>query len=335
MLRMKLMIDSKMKVLFIGGTGIISSACTEKAIKDGVELYLLNRGESHRKAPSGAKSIVGDIRKPEEIKNLISEHHFDAVVDWIAFTPEHIRNDIDIFRGKTDQFVFISSASVYDTPTSYPVTEKLRAHNPFWAYSQDKIACEEILKDAYEKDGFPVTIIRPSHTYDKTLLPVSNGYTVVDRMIRGKEVVVHGDGTSLWTLTHHKDFATGFVPVLGNKNTIGETYHITGNEWLSWNQIFDLVAEAFGTEAKKIHVPSEVINIYDSEWGAGLLGDKSVSMIFDNTKIKQMAPDLKTTIPFAEGVKELAAWYQGDSSRQVVDDEKNQLMDRIIADWTK
>ncbi len=324
-----------MKVLFIGGTGIISSACSPLAVENGIDLYLLNRGQSARNVPDGANIIVGDIRQPDSIRKLLSDHHFDAVVDWIAFTPEHIQADIDLFRDHTDQFVFISSASVYDTPTSYPVTEELRAYNPFWKYSQDKIACEELLKKEYEATGFPVTIIRPSHTYDPTVLPIPGGYTTVNRMLKGKKVIVHGDGTSLWTLTHHQDFARGFVPLLGNKEAIGETYHITGDQWLSWNQIFDLVAEAFGTKADKVHVPSEVINTYDAEWGAGLLGDKSVSMIFDNTKIKRIAPELKTNITFAEGVKEIATWYQADASRQVVDQEKDQLMDRIVREFAK
>src|SRR5580704_13980844 len=206
-----------MRVLFIGGTGIISSACSPLAIESGIELYLLNRGKSHRDTPPGAKVLNGDIRDKASVEAALGDLKFDAVVDWIAFTPEHIQLDIDLFSGKTGQFVFISSASAYQTPPSaLPVTESTLLDNPFWKYSRDKIECEELLVKTYREKKFPYTIIRPSHTYDRTLLPFDHGWTVVDRMRRGKPVIVHGDGTSLWVLTHHADYARAFVPLLGN-----------------------------------------------------------------------------------------------------------------------
>jgi len=320
-----------MKVLFIGGTGIISSACSPLAISKGIDLYLLNRGKSHRGVPAGAKVLNGDIRDRTSAEAALAGHKWDAVVDWIAFTPEHIQNDLDLFEGKTGQFIFISSASAYQTPPStLPITESTVLDNPFWQYSRNKIACEEMLIDAYRKRKFPYTIVRPSHTYDKTLLPFDGGYTVVDRMRKGKPVIVPGDGTSIWTLTHHADFAKGFVGLLGNSHAIAEAYHITSDEWLTWNQIFDLVASAAGTVANKVHVPSDVIAGIDPGWGAGLLGDKAHSAIFDNSKVKRAVPEFICSIPFSVGAKEIMAWYDAEPSRQKVDPEADALMDQIL-----
>src|SRR5512136_1565327 len=261
-----------MKILFIGGTGIISSACSQLAIERGQELYLLNRGQTtKRPIPEGTKVLHGDIRDRESARAALGAHTFDAVVDWIAFTTEHIETDLDLFRGCTGQYVFISSASAYQTPpASVPVTESTPLDNPVWLYSRNKIACEERLLRAYREDKFPMTIVRPSHTYDKTRSPLHGGYTVIDRMHKGKKVVVHGDGTSLWTLTHHADFAKGFVGLLGNPHAIGEAIHITSDEWLSWNQIFETVAHAAGTQAHIVHVPSDLIAAYHPDWGDGL-----------------------------------------------------------------
>ncbi len=320
-----------MKVLFIGGTGIISSACSQLAIERGIDLYLLNRGRSTRGAPETAKVLNGDIRNKTSVLQALGDHAFDAIVDWIAFTPEHIEADIELFQGRTKQYIFISSASAYQTPpASLPITESTPLSNPFWAYSRAKIACEERLIQAYRRERFPMTIVRPSHTYDRTLFPTGGAYTVVDRLRKGKQVIVHGDGTSLWTLTHHRDFAKGFVGLLGNNQAIGQTFHITSDEVLTWNQIFEIVAQAAGAEANFVHVPSDLIAAFDQEWGAGLLGDKAHSMIFDNTKIKRLVPDFRATIPFAHGVEEIMAWYDAHPSRQVVDQKRDQLMDKII-----
>ena len=321
-----------MKVLFIGGTGTISSACSPLAAERGVELYILNRGETEGTIPEAAQVIRADIRSPETVRRAIRDLSFDVVVDWIAFTPEHIETDLELFRGRTQQYVFISSASAYQTPpVNLPVTESTPLANPYWQYSRDKIACEERLMRAYREEQFPVTIVRPSHTYNETKLPVHGGYTVVDRMRRGKPVVVHGDGSSLWVLTHHRDFAKGFVGLLGDSHAIGETFHITSDELLTWNAIHEVIARAAGTTAQLVHVPSDTIAAFDPEWGAGLLGDKTHSMIFDNSKIKRVVPEYQATIPFSRGVEEIIAWHDADPDRQVVDPEIDRLMDRIIA----
>ncbi len=324
-----------MRVLFIGGTGIISSACSRLAVEEGIELYLLNRGKTtSRSVPEDAYVLPADIRDIESVRSALHGHSFDVVVNWIAFVPEQIQQDLNLFTGQVGQYIFISSASAYQTPPVFlPVTESTVLDNPYWQYSRNKIACEEMLVQAYRQNKFPMTIVRPSHTYDKTLLPFDGGYTVVDRMRKGKPVVVHGDGTSLWTLTHHEDFAKGFVGLLGNAQAIGEDFHITSDEWLSWNQIHEIVARAAGTEAKMVHVPSEVIATYDANWGASLLGDKAHSMIFDNTKIKRLAPDFKARIPFSRGAEEIMAWYDENSARQKVDEHIDHLMDVLVANY--
>jgi nucleoside-diphosphate-sugar epimerase len=319
------------KVLFIGGTGIISSACSQLAIERGIDLTLLNRGRSTRPIPETAKILKGDIRDQASMVQALGSEMFDVIVDWVAYTAEHIELDIKLFRGRTKQYVFISSASAYQTPpAALPITESTLLSNPIWAYSQAKIACEERLTQAYRQDGFPVTIVRPSHTYDRTYLPLPGGYTVVDRLRKGKKVIVHGDGTSLWTLTHHRDFARGFVGLLGNNHAIGDVFHITSDEILTWNQIFDIVAQAAGAEAKIVHIPSDFIAAFDREWGADLLGDKAHSMIFDNSKIKRMVPDYTATIPFVRGAEEILAWHDANPSRAIVDSDKDRLMDKII-----
>lgn len=320
------------KILFIGGTGIISSACTPLAVEQGFDVYLLNRGQSQRPIPEGVTVLSGDIRDPHSARQALGDHHFDVVVEWVAFTPEHIETDLALFNGRVRQYVFISSASAYQKPpAALPITESTPLVNPYWAYSRNKIACEERLMQAYRQDGFPVTIVRPSHTYDQTLLPMRGGYTVVNRMRQGKKVIVHGDGTSLWVLTHHRDFARGFVGLLGNNHAIGDTFHITSDELLTWNQIFEMVAAAAGARANVVHIPSDFIARFDPDWGASLLGDKSHSVIFDNTKIKRVAPAYTAVIPFARGVQEIVNWYDADPARQTVDAELDAQMDHIIA----
>jgi len=325
-----------MKVLFIGGTGIISSACTRLAAERGVELFVLNRGQSWRPIPDEVTRLIGDVREPESAREAIGRLEFDAVVDWVAFTPEHIEADLELFRDRTRHYIFISSASAYQTPpTSLPVTESTILDNPAWQYSRDKIACEERLVRAYREEHFPYTIVRPSHTYDCTLLPPHGGWTVIDRMRRGEPVVVHGDGSSVWTLTHHRDFAKGLVGLLGRDDAIGETFHITSDEWLTWDRIHHILARAAGTEAEIVHVPSEIIHSYDHEWGESLLGDKTHSMIFDNSKVRRFVPDFAATIPFSHGAEEIIAWYDADPSRKTIDVELDRTMNRIIDDWQR
>ena len=323
-----------MKVLFIGGTGVISSACSNLAVERGIELFLLNRGESKRTPPESAQILNADIRDKNSVQKIIESHEFDVVVNWIAYQPEHIETDIELFTNRTKQYVFISSASAYQTPpTNLPITESTPLFNPFWQYSRNKIACEERLLKAYREEDFPVTIVRPSHTYDETMLPLKGRFTAIDRMRKGKKVIVHGDGTSLWILTHTRDFAKGFVGLLGNSRAVGEAFHITSDELLTWNQIFGLAAQAARTTANIVHIPSDTIAGYDADWGAELFGDKAHSMIFDNTKIKKIVPDFAATIPFSHGIKEIMNWHDADSARQIVDEKLNQLMDKIIADW--
>ena len=323
-----------MRVLFIGGTGIISSACSELAAERGIELYVLNRGQSWRPIPDEVTRLMGDIRDPGSARKAIGGLDFDAVVDWVAFTPEHVETDLELFRGRTGHYIFISSASAYQTPPAHlPVTESAVLDNPVWQYSQDKIACEERLVRAYREEKFPFTVVRPSHTYDCTLLPPHGGWTVVDRMRRAEPVVVHGDGSSIWTLTHHRDFARGLVGLLGRAEVIGETFHITSDEWLTWDRIHHILARAAGCQAEIVHVPSEVIHGYDQEWGESLLGDKTHSMIFDNSKIKRLVPDFEAAIPFSRGADEIIAWYDADPSRKVIDEQLDRTMSRIIDDW--
>ena len=320
-----------MRVLFIGGTGIISSACSPLAIEQGIDLYLLNRGKSHRGTPAGATVLNGDIRDPASVRAAIGDLTFDAVVDWIAFTNEHIETDLELFRGRTGQLVFISSASAYQSPPStLPVTESTVLDNPYWQYSRNKIACEERLIRAYREEKYPVTIVRPSHTYDKTLLPFEGGYTTFKRLLDGKPVLVHGDGTSIWVLTHHQDFARAFVPLLGNSHTSGEAYHITSDEWLTWNQIFDIVAEAAGVKANKVHVATDALIRHRPSLEGGLTGDKSNSMMFDNTKINRLAGGWEAKIPFSQGAREIVSWFAEDPSRGKVDPDWDAFEDAMI-----
>jgi nucleoside-diphosphate-sugar epimerase len=323
-----------MRVLFIGGTGVISSACSELALAQGIDLYLLNRGQtSSRPVPAGAKVLIGDIREPSTVLDAVGDMTFDVIVDWIAFTSDHVETDLRLFAGRTGQYVFISSASAYHKPVrSLPITESTPLHNPYWQYSRDKIACEERLMRAYREDGFPITIVRPSHTYDKTMLPFRGRWTTVDRMRRGLPVIVHGDGTTRWVLTHHRDFAKGFVGLLGQPRALGEAYHITSDEVLTWNQIFRIVGRAAGVaDIEIVHVPSDVIAAYSQRWGDGLLGDKAYSVAFDNTKLKRLVPGYVATIPFTQGAQEIIDWFDADPTRQVVDDGRNRLFDTIIA----
>lgn len=320
-----------MKALFIGGTGIISSACSQLAVECGIELYLLNRGQSVRPPVAGARILNGDIRDPQSARAALGDLTFDAVVDWIAYTPAQVEVDLDLFRGRTGQYVFISSASAYQKPAAaLPVTESTVLYNPIWPYSQNKIACEERLVRAYREEAYPITIVRPSHTYDKTLIPIEGGWTVMDRMLRGKPVIVHGDGSSLWTLTHHADFARGFIPLLGNPRAIGDAFHITSDEWLTWNQIYEILGRAAGVQPELVHVPSELILAYDTGWGHSLMGDKTHNGIFDNSKIKRMVPDFCAAIPFVRGAAEIIAWYNGDPARRKVNPQFDQLCDRIL-----
>ena len=326
---------ASLKVLFIGGSGIISSASSRLAVERGIDLYVLNRGATQlRPLPPEATVLHADVHDPASVRAALGDLEFDAVVDWVAFTPEHVRSDIELFRGRTGQYVFISSASAYQTPPSrVPVTESTPLRNPYWQYSRDKIACESVLTEAYREENFPATIVRPSHTYDQTSIPFDGKWTALARMRAGKEVVVHGDGTSLWTLTHHADFARGFVPLLAHPRTVGDVFHITSDDVLTWDQIAHSLAAALGVTPRIVHVPSDAIAAADPEWGSGLIGDKAHSMVFDNSKLRTVVPDFCATIPFEQGAREIVGWYDEDPARQQIDERLDALMDKLVATY--
>lgn len=321
-----------MNILFIGGTGIISTACVELALARGMEVTLLNRGQSLRPTPPGATILTADIRDAHSVAAALGNRTFDAVLEFLAFTPEHIETDLALFAGRTRQYVFISSASAYHKPVlTLPITEDTPLHNPFWEYSRNKAAAEACLLRAYHEQGFPATIVRPSHTYDQTLLPFRGGYTVIERVRRGLPLLVHGDGESLWVLTHSRDFAPGLVGLLGQAAALGEAYHITSDRALSWNAIARATLDAAGVgEAEIVHAPSDVIARYDADWGASLLGDKSHSVLFDNAKVRAVVPDFNPTLDFEDGVREVLAWYDADRGRQRVDATFSAMLDAVI-----
>jgi nucleoside-diphosphate-sugar epimerase len=323
-----------MKVLFIGGTGFISTAVSKRLLAMGVDLTLLNRGVRASEF-SGAHHLQADVHDMAAAKAVLGNEQFDVVVDWIAYTPEDIERDLALFSGRTKQFVFISSASAYQKPPAwYRITESAPLANPYWSYSRNKIACETRLLQAFRDDGFPVTIVRPSLTYDANL-PIAIGgwgcYTLPDRLKSGKQIIVHGDGSSLWVVTHAEDFARGFVGLLGNELTLGHAFHITSDEVLTWNQIYTTIADALGVKANIVHIPSDFIARVSPDLGAGLLGDKAWSAVFDNSKIKEFVPGFLATIPFREGVRRTLAWFDADPSRRRVDESVNAEMDRILA----
>ena len=323
----------RMKVLFIGGTGNISASCVRLAVRKGIEVYVLNRGNRALEL-DGARSIVCDIKDEEEAARQLSGIKFDAVANFVAFTAEDVERDARLFSSIAKQYFFISSASAYQKPLLNPIiTESTPLRNPYWDYSRDKIACEETLMKFYRQEGFPGVIIRPSLTYN-TVWPVAIGswddYTLVDRMKRGKKIIVHGDGTSLWTVTHSEDFAKGFVGLIGNLNTVGEAFHITSDEVLTWNQIYQTIADVAGVSANLVHIPSRFIAKMEPWQEGNLLGDKAVSAIFDNSKIKRFVPDFQASISFREGAKRTLDWFEAKPERMRIVDETNKMMDTII-----
>ena len=330
-----------MKVLFIGGTGIISSACSGLALARGYDLFLLNRSVSRKiPVPEGASVLQADVyREESRIATLLEGHHFDAVVDFVAFTGQDIERDLRLFRGKTDQFLFISSASAYQKPVrNYVITEETPLENPYWEYSRNKIAIESRLMQAYREDGFPVTILRPSHTYGPTQIPFAvsswiHPWTVVDRMKRGQKVIVPGDGTSLWVLTWNEDFAKGLVVLLGNKKAIGEAFQMTSDEVLSWDQIYLEAYRALGLEPNIVHISSDLIALYHPDSLGSLVGDKANSQVFDNSKIKRFVPDYSCEVTWAEGVRRSLAWFEAHPEFQTIDHELNSVWDRIITSY--
>ena len=325
-----------MKVLFIGGTGNISTAVTKLAAERGVELTLLRRGRRASDIPETVSTITADIADEAAVAEAIGNRTFDAVVDWIAFTTADVERDIRLFRERTNQFIFISSTSAYQRPVSdYLITESAPLANPYWQYSRDKIACEERLMKAYRDEGFPVTIVRPSLTYGDTQIVLAvnswqKSYTAVDRMRRGKKVIVPGDGSSLWVITHNSDFAQGFVGLLGHRQAIGHSFHITSDEVMMWDQFYRITAEVSGVGAQIVHIASDFLGACEPDNIGSLTGDKASSVVFDNSKIKRFVPGYCARVPFAEGIQKTIAWFDADPGRRVIDEGANARWDAII-----
>jgi nucleoside-diphosphate-sugar epimerase len=319
--------------LLIGGNGIISSSVSKLAVERGFDVTLLNRGVSDTRPPiAGVRHVTGDAGDAASISQAIGSNDFDVVVNFRSFLPEQVRADIELFSGRTGQYVYISSASAYQKPVArLPITESTPLKNPWWQYSRDKIASEDALVAAYREADFPATIVRPSHTYDETLIPLDGGWTILDRMRRGVPIVVHGDGTSLWTLTHTRDFAKAFVGLLANPIAVGDTFQITSDFVYTWDAIAGMLATAAGVDPKIVHVASETIAAEIPDWGPGLLGDKAHSVVFDNSKVKTVVPEYSATIPFSQGAREIIDWYDAAESRRAVDDALNSSLDALVS----
>lgn len=328
-----------MKALLIGGTGTISTEITKRCVRNGWDLTLLNRG--HTAVPEGVHLLKGDISNEAEIENALEGQKWDVVADFIAFTPAQAERDIRLFSGKTAQYIFISSASAYQKPLSSPwITEGTPLHNPFWEYSRNKAACERLLRDAYDQKGFPVTIVRPSHTYCERSMPVAvhgrkGSFQVLERIRNGKRIIIPGDGTTLWTLTHSRDFAVAFEGIMGNIHAVGETYHITGDESLTWNQIHECVGAALGKEIKAVHIPSETLGRLWPDMVGNLIGDKSNTVLFDNTKIKRAVPSFITSTSFSRGAAECAEYIYSHPECQIPDPEFDSWCDRMLEAWDR
>ena len=328
-----------MKILIIGGTGTISSAITRQLAESGHDLWLLNRGTRKDEVPANVKQVIVDIDQTDEVLRLLGDAQFDAVCEFIGFLPSQVERDIRLFKGRTRQYVYISSASAYNKPAaSHVITEGTTLANPHWEYSRNKIACEELLLKAYREDGFPVTIVRPSHTYCERGVPVSvhglkGSWQVLKRMIQGKPVIIQGDGSSLWTLTWNEDFARGFIGLLGNPKAIGEAFQIMSDEQLTWTQIYECVANALNVTVKPYYVASAFLaDVAPKAWDfeGNLLGDKSVTVVFDCTKLKRAVPGFQATVRFDEGVRRCVAYLMDHPELQVEDPEFDAWCDRVI-----
>ncbi|MBO4747065.1 MAG: SDR family oxidoreductase [Clostridiales bacterium] len=327
-----------MKILFIGGTGTISMAITRLLAKQGHDLYLLNRGNRSDELPSGVKTIIADISNEEETAKKLEGMTFDCVGEFIGFVPEQLERDFRLFKDKTKQFIYISSASAYQKPPKgYVITEETPLENPYWEYSRNKIACEKLLMDLYKNEGFPVTIVRPSHTYDERSVPLGvhgNGgsWQVVKRIKEGKPVIIHGDGTSLWTITHNSDFAKAYVGLIGNPKAIGEAFQITTDESVSWNEIYGAIAEALGVELKPYYVSSQTLcDMSSYDFLGSLIGDKANSVVFDNSKVKALVPDFHCEISAREGIKMTVKNVLEHPEFQCEDKEFDEWCDRVIS----
>lgn len=327
-----------MKILMIGGTGTISMAITRLLAEKGQDVILLNRGTRSDELPEGVKVIEADINDEAATAAKLEGMSFDSVCEFIGFVPAQLERDYRLFRDKTKQFIYISSASAYQKPLAdCVITESTPLANPYWEYSRDKIACEEYLMKLYREDGFPITIVRPSHTYDERSVPLGvhgnkGSWQVVKRILEGKPVIIHGDGTSLWTMTHNSDFAKGFVGLIGNIHAIGQAFHITSDESMTWNQIYSIIAEALGVELKPYYVPSDFLHaVSDYDFRGGLIGDKANSVIFDNSKLKRAVPDFVATVRCDTGIRATVEHILAHPELQQEDPEFDAWCDRVIA----
>ena len=326
-----------MKILFIGGTGTISMAITRLLAQQGHELWLLNRGNRNSDLPENVRTIIADISDEEETAKKLEGMSFDCVGEFIGFVPSQLERDFRLFSGKTKQFIYISSASAYQKPpTGYVITEDTPLDNPYWEYSRNKKACEEYLMERYKKDGFPVTIVRPSHTYDERSVPLGvhgkgGSWQVVKRIKEGKPVIIHGDGSSLWTITHNSDFAKAYVGLIGNPKAIGEAFHITSDESVSWNEIYKAIADALGTELKPCYVSSRTLaDMSDYDFVGSLIGDKANSVVFDNSKVKALVPDFKAEVSVKEGIRRTVEYILSHPEYQNDDEEFDLWCDKVI-----
>lgn len=324
---------SSLRILFLGGTGTISTACVRAAVAAGHDVTVLNRGTSERTLPPEVHHVRGDVRDPDDIRAAIGDDRYDVVADFLSFVPAHVETVLSAVEGRTGQYIFISSASAYEKPPrTLPVTESTPLRNPFWKYSRDKIACEDLLVAAHRDRALPVTIVRPSHTYDETQIPTMGGWTDIARMRAGRPVVIHGDGTSLWTITHSDDFAVAFTALLGNPAAIGDAFTITGTHAPTWNQIYGWLADAAGVaEPEFVHVSSDAIARFVPDLGAPILGDKAHSMVFDVSKVTRLAPEFRTTITFDEGARRIVRFYDAHPDRQVVDGALDRVFNAMSA----
>jgi nucleoside-diphosphate-sugar epimerase len=324
-----------MRVLFIGGSGNISTACVELALARGYDVSTLNRGTTSAADHQRVTRFPGNRDDLAALNRAAQGGPYDVVANFVGYTPDQIEKDIAAFSGRIGQYVCISSASAYQKPPNhYLITESTPLHNPYWEYSRNKIACEDRLVKAYREEGFPITIVRPSYTYGPTWIPCSvggHGYTVVHRIRHGLPIISHGDGQSLWVMTHNADFAVGFVGLFGLPQAVGEAFHITSDEVLTWDQIYKTIARAAGCEPDIVHIPSDLIAALYPQVGASLLGDKAYSVVFDNSKIKRVVPDYKAVVSFAEGIARSVAWHDADpQARHVVDEGTNRMMDELV-----
>lgn len=320
-------------ILYLGGTGTISAACVRKSIEHGHEVTVINRGSARRALPEGVTIVNADVRDPAALRDALGEREFDAVADFLSFSTADLERSLEVFEGRTEQYVFISSASAYQKPPAkLPITERTPLENPFWQYSRDKIACEELLRGASRDRGLPITIVRPSHTYDEQSIPTLGRWNDIVRMREGRPVLVHGDGTSLWTVTHADDFAVAFTGLIGHPEAIDEDFTITGSHAPTWNQIYGWLAAAAGVETPElVHAASDAIGAIAPDLGPTLIGDKAHSSLFDTAKVQGLVPEFATTITFDEGARRIIAYYDAHPQAQIVDAELDAHLDRVIA----